>query len=132
MYPPKKDPPRSVGVARYIVEKTLGGPTRQQESYPVVHSLSVVSVVVNNPDRAQLVISNITQGNIIIGTVASQVASGQGILVPAQGGLFEVDIIDDYTLPSIEWFALGTATNDGFPIYVLEVISDIVLAPEGP
>jgi hypothetical protein len=79
-----------------------------------------------------LVISNITQGNIIVGTVASQVAQGQGILIPSQGGLMSVNLTDDYTLPSNEWFALGTSTNNGFPIYVLEVISDIVLAPEGP
>jgi hypothetical protein len=128
MYPPKRDPGRPVGAARWWVQGQLGGPTREQESNPVVHSLTLTTIAPSNPDRVELVIVNNTSGNVFIGLSTQNVSIGQGIQLPANGGSVSIFLVDDYTLPAREWVAISTV--DGFPIYVLEVISDVVLPQE--
>lgn len=71
-----------------------------------------------NPTRYGLIVVNIGDETIYVGT-DERVADGRGIQLVA-GGSFASNLLEDYTLPSIEWWAATTTGSQG--IYTLEVI----------
>ena len=128
MYPPR-DPPtvRTTGAARYWAEKFLGGPTREQESNPQVNT-TLTTIVGNNPDRVGLVIVNNSTLEVFAGFSSSVVGINSGIPLQAGGGAITLNLTDDMTWITREW--VGVCPGGFAVLYVLELISDVVLAPE--
>lgn len=121
------DPPvRTTGAARHYAEQEIGGPTREQESFPTVQT-TVGVFLNNNGDRVGLTVFNNSTNPVWIG-VSSNVAINVGINLPAGGGGVSLTLRDDWTLIGHEWYAI--ASTAPVQIYVLETISDIVMAPE--
>lgn len=121
------DPPvRTTGAGRWFAETQLGGPTREQESFPTV-ATTVTTVLPTNGDRVGLVFVNNSTNNVWVG-ISSNVAINVGIILPAGGGAVSLNLRDDWTLITHDWSAI--AATSAVPIYVLEILADMVLAPE--
>jgi hypothetical protein len=117
---------RTTGAARYFAEQWLGGPVRENETNPTV-GVAVSKVVQSNPDRVGLVIVNQGAADIFVG-LSNSVTTSSGVRLTANGGSMTLNVRDDFTLTAREWD--GISGGVGNSVYVLEMISDITLAPE--
>jgi hypothetical protein len=130
MYPPRDPPPvRTTGAARYWAEKFLGGPTREQESTPQINT-TLTTIVGNNPDRVGLVMVNNSTLEVFAGFNAALIGINVGIPLQSGGGAITLNLTDDMTWITREW--VGVCPGGFAVLYVLELISDVILTPEGP
>ena len=126
-FPKAGDPVRAVGAARFFVETQLGGPGRIQESTVTVQTTNT-TLVNNNPDRVAITFSNNSTFTMWIGTQQQIVQGNLGIPLPAQGGSVSLNVRDDFELVASQW--IGVCGTSPSPIFIQEVISDVILAPE--
>lgn len=117
---------RNVGAARWITEQRLGGPTRAITGATTV-TTSVISIVNNNPDRVGLLLVNLGTVDVFV-WIDNSVSSSKGVRLTANGGFMSLDVNDDFTLPAEQW--IGITSSGSATVASLELVSDIVLAPE--
>ena len=107
--------------ARFFIEKQYGGPTTEQESNIVVPPGNVlIRAVANNAERVSLTFVNAGTGDFFIG-FGNQITLSS-LRLQAQGGTINMELRDDATLVTREWFVQGPTTGN---LYVLEVIRSI-------
>lgn len=117
---------RTTGAARWWTENQFGGPTRENETNPLIGT-TATRVIGNNPDRVGLIIVNLGANDVYI-ALNNSVSTTNGIKLPAAGGNVTMTVRDDFTLPAREWDGIG---NGGTSLlYVLEEIQDLTLQPE--
>lgn len=123
---PSALPKRTTGAARFITEQRLGGPTRNIPGGGTV-TTSVTTLVNNNPDRVGLLIVNL--GSVdIFAWIDNSVSASKGVRLTANGGFVSLDVNDDFTLPAEQWIGITSSGSAAFA--TLELVSDVVLAPE--
>jgi len=115
-----------VGAARAFTDAQLGGPTTDLFSNPTVNTTPTL-IAKNSPDRVGLVIFNTGANDILVGLDA-RVSSTFGIKLPSTTGNFGVNVRDDWTLSSHEWW--GIALVGASVVTVFEVVRQIY-TPEG-
>lgn len=113
---------RTTGAARWFTDQQLGGPALEKESS--VNVLSTLSVVIgSNPDRVGLIMINQGAQDAFI-ALTPAVSTSFGIKLFANGGSVTMQVRDDFTLPSRQWYGFGN--GGAVSIYVLEQISETV------
>ena len=121
-------PAKLFGAAAEFIEAKYGGHTA--ETVDVV-SVGVVQATVlrNDPERVFALFVNLSPNTIFIG-FDQLVGAARGILLPANGGSYQVDVEEDFTIPIRAHFALASAAASN--LYVLSVrrISKIVVEVE--
>ena len=107
----------SQGAAVEYIEKLYGG--RYEENDVIVSvGTAATRIVGNSPDRLTLTIINYGANTVYLQPINAP-AVKQGIIIDAQGGSVSMNVRDDLTLPSLEWWGIAdTAASD---IFVLEV-----------
>jgi hypothetical protein len=110
----------SVGAARAWAEKEYGGPLAEIESTPTVQNAATL-IAGGNGDRVGLIIMNIGTQNIFVGLRASFVVLQAGILLPANAGVLAMNVRDDGTLPSREWWA-SSILGGPSAVQILELV----------
>lgn len=116
----KRDPRITfqIGAARKYCEDRFGGPCAEFESPGIGPISANGQVLINgNGDRVGLVFINIGPNTVAI-SVALQAGGTTGIVLSA-GAAVSMNVNDDLTLPTRQWFASSTAGNSF--IYVLEM-----------
>ena len=126
-FPKPGDPVRAVGAARFFTETQLGGPGRIQESSVTVNTTNTV-IVNNNPDRVAITFTNNSTFNMWIGTQQQIVSGNFGIALNSGGGQVSLNVRDDFELVASQW--IGVCGTSPQPLFVQEVISDVIIAPE--
>ena len=106
------------GAARAYTEIELGGPCTEIESNPTV-STTVSQIVGGNGDRVGLLIINMGANQIEMGLTPS-VSTTNAIPIPGGGGFFQVNVADDFTLPTRAWYAITDAATT--TLYILEIV----------
>jgi hypothetical protein len=109
----------SMGAALEFVEQLLGGPVTQLESAPTVNA-TVKQLLNNNGDRVGLLLVNLGSFNVNVGPTAA-IAGASGIPLVASGGFLSLNVRDDFTFASREWYA-GQGNAGGSVIYILEYV----------
>lgn len=105
------------GAAQQFIEAELGGPT-DEDTETVTVGTEATQIVGNNSDVVAMYIINTGQNPLYIG-LSPQQHYGEGILLVAAGGSVSMDVREDYTLPSREWF--GVSTDTGTTCYVIRI-----------
>src|SRR5262245_55034864 len=91
------------GAALEFAEKTLGGPLVEVESYPSIGSTGASVAANANGDRVGLLMMNVGATDCYVAIQA--LTGGQtGFFLPANGGALSLNVRDDFTLPSRNWF----------------------------
>jgi len=112
-----------MGAASAYVEATFGLHTKVNENPSGITQVgtSVVQILRNNPDRLAYLILNLSSNDMYVG-FSNEVSSTNGILLVSAGGMFSVNVRDDFELPVKEVYAVSTGANS--PIYVMEIERD--------
>jgi hypothetical protein len=108
----------AVGAALAWSQDQLGGPLVEQES-TAASGINPTIVVNGNGDRVGLIIINTGANDCFIG-ISSAVLITNGIRLSANGGNIVMNLRDDFTLPTRQWWtqnALGGST-----LYILEIL----------
>ena len=105
------------GAAREFIAQQVGGPTSEAEAN-VATAAAAVSLCGNDPDAVALVFVNIGANNVFV-ALTQGVVGGNGIFLQANGGIASMNVINDYTLPTREWFAVSP--SGASTVYVLRV-----------
>lgn len=106
------------GAALEYTQKTLAGLTNELESNPLIPP-SVVVVAQGNGDRVGLLIVNQGPADMFL-ALTPGVTFNNGIRLAPQGGFFSLNIVDDFTLCTRQWWAV-CPSGSGFA-YVLEEV----------
>lgn len=117
----------SFGAALEYLQKEFDGHFQELESL-VATSTTAAQAVPNNPDRLGLLIVNVGGDNVTLG-LKQGVTASNGVLLAANGGSMSLDVREDFTLVTREWFAIATANTPN--LYVLQMnrpISNAMLA----
>lgn len=108
----------STSGALRFTELQLGGPCTENESVPI--ALTSPTLLVNgNGDRVGLLMMNLGSNNAFV-TIGPTPSSTSGILLAANGGFITLNVRDDFTLCTRNWY--GIANSSGVQIYVLEIV----------
>lgn len=106
------------GAVRAWTSREFQGPTFEQDSTVAIPAASVrTRVVANNADRVSLTFANVGPNDCQV--LLGNFGTGVGLALPALTGMVNMEVRDDATLPSREWFSVSAS---GTTIYVLEVI----------
>ena len=109
-------PQPSVGAAQSFIEGEYGGPTEEQDIEKSVGSVTPVKILGNDPERLSVVIVNLGTEPVYV-MFDDEVSTSRGIYLAGSGGFVSMDVRNDQTLPTREWFALSsTGTSDVFVI----------------
>ena len=114
-------PKYSTSAALLFTEQELGGPCVENESNPVC-GISATSLINGSGDRVGLVIVNLGSNPVYVAMNAG-VSSTNGILLAANGGLITMNVRDDFTIPSRQWWGLATGGTSQLYILALERFS---------
>lgn len=106
----------AVGAAQSFIEGEFGGPTTEKET-TLATSATFKSSCANDPDRVGLVIINLGIQAVYLGLDAT-VSATKGIFLAASGGSVSMNVRDDFTLSTREWFVISPSGASS--IYVLE------------
>ena len=115
------------GAARVFTNSQLGGPTTEQESQVALNTVNLTFVVNNNAERVGLTVVNIGANDAFL-EITSGGAGTPGLHLSANGGTVNMNVRDDFTLPSRAFY--GYSTVGATTVYVLEIIRQIY-TPDG-
>jgi len=96
----------SVGAAQSYIEGVYGGPTEEVD-YEYTLTTSATRVLSLDPERLAISLFNLGSNDVYL-MFDELVSSSRGILVFPGGGFWGVNVRDDQTLPTREWYALTT------------------------
>lgn len=71
-----------------------------------------------DPERVFVLLVNLSTNTMYVG-IDSQVSSSRGILLASNGGSFQVDVEEDFTVPIRSFHAISTGASSN--LYVLSV-----------
>lgn len=116
-----------IGAALQFWRDQFGGVAVENEA-TVSIGAAVASVINGNGDRLGLLIMNLGTNNTFVG-VSSLVSSSFGILLGANGGFLSMNVRDDFTMQTRQWFAV-TPSGGSSTLYTLELTR--TGSPTGP
>lgn len=113
-------PKKLLGAAAEFIERKYGGAvgeTLAVESVGVTQS----RILRNDPERVFVLLVNLSVNTIFVG-YDEQVSATRGILLASNGGTYQVDVEEDFTLPINALFALSTgAASNLFVVTVRRI-----------
>jgi|SRR6266849_2381440 len=118
--------PIKIGAALAFAQQTLGGPLVENDSNPTIGA-TIGSIAQGNGDRVALIIVNLGIQDLFV-SIDANVSSTNGIKVSASGGSVTMEVLEDYTLPSRQWWGIAPGGNTN--VFVLELVR-FSLAPTG-
>ncbi|MFQ6006121.1 MAG: hypothetical protein ACE5OQ_11520 [Woeseia sp.] len=110
-------PSRMFGAAAEFVEKKYGGPTAELVATESVGTTQS-EILRNDPERVFVLIVNLSVNTVHIGYDAG-VSSTNGIQLSSNGGTYQTDVEEDFTVPIRAHHAVAGAANS--TLYVLTV-----------
>jgi hypothetical protein len=110
-----------MGMALDWLIKQYGGRLREDESTAVTGA-GFASVAPNDPDACSLLFENTGPFAIFLVTQQNAPASS-GILLAPNGGIVSMNLLDDFTLPTKQWFAASPGGASG--LYILRLKLEI-------
>ncbi len=95
--------------ARDLIEKEYGVHTTETED-PLIAAAGAVAarLLSNNPRRIGFVLINLSVNPIYLSLTAA-VAATRGIYLAPNGGFVTMNLRDDFTLPTREWWVIAPA-----------------------
>jgi len=117
----------AIGAALAYTQQLLGGPVFEQDS-SVTTSANIQQLVPGNGDRVALVIINTGSNDAMI-WLDSTISSTVGIRIAASGGSVTMEVTEDFTLPSRQWFCLQI--NGATPLAVIELVRSVLNSQQG-
>lgn len=116
------------GAALTAVQSKLGYLLNIVESDPLLGTSNPTAPFLpNNADRVGLIIVNTSVNQCFVGLSQSQIVNLFGILLNQNGGSVTMQVNDDFTLPSHDWW--GIAIGAPSQLYVVELIGIKALPP---
>lgn len=116
-----------IGAALQYWREQFGGVAVENENTVSVNT-AVVSAINGNGDRLGLLLMNLGSANIFV-SVSSAVGTSFGVLLSSNGGFIAMNVRDDFTLQTRQWFAICPAGGPS-TLYTLELSR--TGAPTGP
>lgn len=116
-----------IGAALQYWRDQFGGVAVENENTVAVNT-SVVSAINGNGDRLGLLIMNLGSANVFV-AISSAVSGSFGTLLGANGGFISMNVKDDFTLQTRQWFAVCPSGGPS-TIYTLELTR--TGSPTGP
>jgi len=110
-------PKRLFGAAAEFIEQKYGGATAETVA---VESVGVTQsrILRNDPERVFALLVNLSLNTIYLG-YDQLVSSSRGIVLASNGGSYQVDVEEDFTVPIRALYALATGVSSN--LYVLTV-----------
>ncbi len=118
---------RVLGAALRFLANRFGGLLREVETTPVIGTTAQL-ILGFDAERVSVTFVNLSANTIYIGP-KSDVSIAKGILINPSGGAVAINVEEDGSLPTNEWYARATAAASG--MYVLVVKRDTALPDEG-
>lgn len=115
------------GAALEYLRQKFGGVFAELESAPSM-AVATSSAVGNNPDRLGLLIMNLGSSSVTLG-LKQPLVNGAGVIIAANGGAMSLNVDEDFTLVTREWF--GNVSAGTSALYVLEIVRPISMAQLG-
>lgn len=104
-------PAPSVGAAQSYIEGVYGGPTEEQDSGASVGT-TATKLLGNDPERLAVTFINLGSEPVYL-MYDDAVSTTRGIVLTTNGGGVSLNVRDDQTLPTREWWALtSTGSSD--------------------
>lgn len=96
-----------VGTVQQLIEARYGVRLTPYEN-PLITSVGVTPLIVfnNNPRRISFVIVNCS-ANVMYLSRTNAVAATNGIVLTANGGSVTMDMENDFSLPTLEWWIVA-------------------------
>lgn len=116
-----------VGAALQFWRDLFGGVATENENTISVPA-TVTSIINGNGDRLGLLIVNLGNANVFVG-VSSAVSTTFGISLGANGGFVSMNVRDDFTMQTRQWFGISAAGGPS-TVYTLE-LTRIGSPPQG-
>jgi len=114
------------GIVLDDLARRYGGIFREVITTPTIATLPI-KVVTYNPERVALVVVNGGSQNKYL-SPRENVSATNGITIPVLGGIWTINIIEDFILPSLEWWMIGTAVPQA--PWILEIVREAVFKEE--
>jgi len=108
----------TVGAALQWSQKELGGLLLEKDSNPTMQ-VTATQIVENNADRVVLVVFNLGVNDVYM-SITADVSATNGIKLVANGGFIIIELRDDFTLQTRQWWGLGNGGTSA--CYVLELV----------
>lgn len=108
-------PPPPRGAALVFAERQFGGALNEDERNPII-STPAEELLGGDPERVLVFILNLGADTVHVG-LSVAVSPTNGILLAASGGSVSFNAIEDGTLPTRQFFAIGPAI--GSQLYIL-------------
>ena len=119
-------PAKLFGAAAEFIEAKYGGATAETVAVEVV-GITQSRILRNDPERVFALLVNLSANTIFVG-YDQQVSSARGILLASNGGSYQVDVEEDFTVPIRALFGVASAAASN--LYVLTVRRITKLEPE--
>jgi len=103
-----------MGALAEVVERLVGVETKARDWVADV-STTPTRILPNNPDRLEVVVVNSSANNAYLG-LTSEVAVGEGLVVPNGNGSVVLTARDDGEMVGREWWAVSDAA---IQLYIL-------------
>lgn len=110
-------PKRLFGAASEFIEAKYGGPVEDLVAVVSVGT-TAAEVIRNDPERVFLLFVNLSVNTMHVGFDAA-VGAARGIVLAANGGTYQIDVEEDFTLPTRSHFVISTGALSN--LYVLTV-----------
>lgn len=110
-------PRKLFGAAAEFIERKYGGAVGELTAVESVGT-TAAEVLRNDPERVFVLMVNLSVNTIYVG-FDQRVSSSRGIVLASNGGSYQADVEEDFTLPIRSMFAVSTLA--GSNLYVVTV-----------
>lgn len=107
----------AVGAAQSFIEGEFGGPTTESDS-EITLAATATKVCDNDPERLSLTIINLgtNQCHIVFDNAPS---TSRGIILVAGGGSVSMNVREDGTLPTREWWGVADSGTTNLAVIAM-------------
>ena len=120
-------PERLLGAAAEFVAAKYGGDVADSDTVELV-GVTAGEILRNDPERVFVLLVNLSTNTMFVG-FDEGVGSAKGIVLASNGGSYQADVEEDFTLPIRSMFAVSTGAASN--LFVLTVRRFTVHKPIG-
>jgi len=110
-------PAKLLGAAAEFIEGKYGGPVAETEEVVSV-GITATQIMRGDPERVFALLVNMSVNSIFV-AFDEAVGAGRGIVLASNGGTYQVDVEEDFTIPIRSMWALSTGVLSN--LYVITV-----------
>ena len=97
------------GAAAEYLSAQFGGSFDSPDTYPLIGT-TPEKILTFSGDRVGLLVMNLSANEIHLGPTP-EVSASQGMLLGPSGGSVSMSIVEDFMLPTLEWWAVAAGAN---------------------